>query len=149
MSEKQISLLRTYFQSFLRWLFCQNYMMAEKFTDEEICNYFFQTLRHPYWFKCYMKEFNFETMCFIYDYCSHYKDQADNFKELIPIHSKLVMDFSITRDVADKKMPTSRQVGYLNILNKGKFVSMSEIALMGEEEMSVTIDFLKRGVVIE
>ena len=149
MNEKEKSLLRTYFQAFLRWLYCQNYMMAERFTDEEICNYFFQTLRHPYWFKCFMKLYNFEAMCFIYDYCCNYKDQADNFKELIPVYSLLTMDFSMTKDVVDKRMPTTRQVNYLNVLNKGKYISMAEISLMGEEEMSVSIDMLKRGVEVE
>ena len=47
--------LREYIQSFVVWLYTQNSDFAESLTHEEIINYFLEDLRHPLWFRLFLK----------------------------------------------------------------------------------------------
>lgn len=47
--------LREYIQSYVGWLYAQNPDFAETLTHEEIVNYFLENVRHPIWFRLFLK----------------------------------------------------------------------------------------------
>ena len=47
--------LREYIQSFMIWLYTQNPDFSNLLSQEEIVNYFLEDLRHPLWFRLFLK----------------------------------------------------------------------------------------------
>lgn len=51
--------LKEYIQSYVNWLYAQNEDFSNTLTHEEIVNYFLNELRHPLWFRLFLKADSF------------------------------------------------------------------------------------------
>lgn len=144
--ENETNLLRTYAQSYLKWLHTQNYRMKEMFSSEEIYNYFLLNLIHPIWFNIMLQTKPVNTIITCYNLIDKYKDNAGEFDEYILIKNKSIIDFSLTNSLSKKIDATIKQKNVIrNNNDKYHFISEIDLQKLNKNEASVLIDYIFSG----
>lgn len=93
-AKKTDVMIKNYLQSYLSWMTKQNPVFSSTLTPDEISNYFFHSIVHPYWFVKLMEKQTFKLLILIDNYFRKYMGSADLFSCTMAIIPKMPASYN-------------------------------------------------------
>jgi hypothetical protein len=143
LEEQIISILHSFWASYLKWLYLQNPYFSTVFTTEEIVN-FSEHVKKPWVIRTIAAKNVLKYYALFYAFVAEYAQKAELFGNSMMISLDFPGSFS-SEEKNSFHRPTEKMLSYLKALSGG-IIPDEEIQNMDFQTCSVTISILKKGV---